>query len=377
MLYMPGGKQHRPRPRPVRQRRRGPRGRRSLARAGPARLHPVGHRGARGRLRARRRADRRGFGRGPAISRRDPARRAKARRRRPAGSSASCAIGYNSARAADRADGEGRHRRPPRSCRPPRSAARPRRATRSELPAFRAGSSPPRHARGQAFRRMFVTVLAPSRSLSHRRARSPPPRRRPSTGDLAAVQRAPRSRSQSMTATFSQTDRNGKMLTGTLTLKRPGKIRFQYEKGVPILIVADGGSLYLHRLFGEAGAALADRRTRRSACCSIPTRDITRYRQAGADRRSVDPVGRGERSQASRIWPDHADLRANARRPAGLMLQGWVALDAQNNRTTIRLSEPALQRAGFRRNVPLGRPGAGRVRENNRFRSSGRQVWPD
>ena len=38
------------------------RGRRSLARAGRARLHPVGHRGARGRrLRAGRRADRRGF----------------------------------------------------------------------------------------------------------------------------------------------------------------------------------------------------------------------------------------------------------------------------------------------------------------------------
>jgi outer membrane lipoprotein-sorting protein len=41
-----------------------------------------------------------------------------------------------------------------------------------------------------------------------------------------------------MTADFSQTDRNGKTLTGTLTLKRPGKIRFQYQKGVPQLIVA-------------------------------------------------------------------------------------------------------------------------------------------
>ncbi|MGH6782570.1 MAG: outer membrane lipoprotein carrier protein LolA, partial [Sphingomonadaceae bacterium] len=34
-----------------------------------------------------------------------------------------------------------------------------------------------------------------------------------------------------MTAAFAQTDRNGKTLTGTLTLKRPGRIRFQYQKG--------------------------------------------------------------------------------------------------------------------------------------------------
>ena len=39
--------------------------------------------------------------------------------------------------------------------------------------------------------------------------------------------------------------RNGKVLTGTFTLKKPGKLRFQYEKGVPILIVAEGGALTL------------------------------------------------------------------------------------------------------------------------------------
>jgi outer membrane lipoprotein-sorting protein len=46
-----------------------------------------------------------------------------------------------------------------------------------------------------------------------------------------------------MTASFVQTDRTGKSLNGTLKLKRPGRIRFQYEKGVPILIVGDGKAL--------------------------------------------------------------------------------------------------------------------------------------
>ena len=62
------------------------------------------------------------------------------------------------------------------------------------------------------------------------------------TGDLASVQGHLRSVA-TMTADFQQTDRAGKNVNGRLTLKRPGKIRFQYEKGVPILIVGDGKAL--------------------------------------------------------------------------------------------------------------------------------------
>ena len=46
-----------------------------------------------------------------------------------------------------------------------------------------------------------------------------------------------------MTASFVQTDRAGKSLTGQLSLKRPGKIRFQYQQGVPLLVVGDGKAL--------------------------------------------------------------------------------------------------------------------------------------
>ena len=46
-----------------------------------------------------------------------------------------------------------------------------------------------------------------------------------------------------MVAAFSQTDAAGKTLTGTLTLKNPGRIRFQYAAGVPLLIVGDGKAL--------------------------------------------------------------------------------------------------------------------------------------
>src|SRR3546814_12853090 len=59
---------------------------------------------------------------------------------------------------------------------------------------------------------------------------------------LAAGQQQLRS-TASMVADFVQIDRNGQRLSGTLTLKRPGKIRFQYQKGVPLLIVGDGSRL--------------------------------------------------------------------------------------------------------------------------------------
>jgi len=59
------------------------------------------------------------------------------------------------------------------------------------------------------------------------------------SGDLANAVAALRAIA-TMRADFIQTDRNGRQVRGVLTLKRPGKIRFQYEKGVPMLVVADG-----------------------------------------------------------------------------------------------------------------------------------------
>ena len=47
---------------------------------------------------------------------------------------------------------------------------------------------------------------------------------------------------QTMTANFVQTDSRGRSAAGTLQMKRPGKIRFQYGSG-DLLLVADGRTL--------------------------------------------------------------------------------------------------------------------------------------
>ncbi|WP_374293803.1 outer membrane lipoprotein carrier protein LolA [Sphingomonas sp.] len=156
------------------------------------------------------------------------------------------------------------------------------------------------------------------------------------TGDLASVQRHLQSVT-TMTADFSQTDRAGKVLTGTLTLKKPGKIRFQYEKGVPLLIVAEGGAL----TFIDYSVRQVQRWPIRNSPLGVlldPNRDITRYAKIvpSTDQRLVSVEANDPKH------PEYGRITLvfarDSAAPAGLMLQGWVALDSQNNRTTIRLS---------------------------------------
>ncbi len=141
----------------------------------------------------------------------------------------------------------------------------------------------------------------------------------------------------SMTAAFAQTDRNGRTLTGTMTLKRPGKIRFQYQKGVPQLIVADGRSLY----FIDYQVKQVDRWPIGNSPLAVlldPKRDIAKFaklKPTGDPRVISIEVHDGAHPEYGRIT---MIFQKNAAAPAGLMLQGWVALDSQNNRTTIRLS---------------------------------------
>ena len=140
-----------------------------------------------------------------------------------------------------------------------------------------------------------------------------------------------------MTAGFTQTDRAGKVLTGTLTLKRPGKIRFQYQQGVPLLIVGDGKAL----TFIDYSVKQVSRWPIGNSPLGVlldPTKDLSRFAKIvpAGDSRIVlaearDP-GRPEYGSITLAFA------RDAAAPSGLRLQGWVALDAQNNRTSVRLT---------------------------------------
>lgn len=156
-------------------------------------------------------------------------------------------------------------------------------------------------------------------------------------------------------ADFTQTDRNGQRSTGVLTLKQPGRIRFQYSPGIPLLIVSDGRALTLidyevrqvqrWPIGNSPLGALLD-----------PNRDVARY---GRLQPTGDP-GVVSVEVRDRAHPEYGVITLifvrKAGAPGGLELASWVALDSQNKRTTIRLANHqygiAVSDSAFRWNDP-------------------------
>jgi outer membrane lipoprotein-sorting protein len=140
-----------------------------------------------------------------------------------------------------------------------------------------------------------------------------------------------------MSANFTQTDRSGGMLTGKLLLKRPGQVRFEYQKDVPLLIVADGRALTMVDYEVKQVQRWPIRNSPLAALLD-PGQDLARFGKilptSSNDVISVevrDPK-RPEYGTITMIFVDKPGA------PGGLTLNGWVALDSKNNRTTIRLN---------------------------------------
>ncbi|MGX5712166.1 LolA family protein [Sphingopyxis terrae subsp. ummariensis] len=157
-----------------------------------------------------------------------------------------------------------------------------------------------------------------------------------SASTLTAVQSHLKSTS-SMTADFVQTDRNGQRLSGQLTLKRPGKIRFQYQKGVPLLIVGDGSRLTMIDYEVKQVQSWPVKNSPLGALLD-PDRDLAKYAK-------VVPTGNSDVLSVEVKDPKRPEYGTitmvfirDAGAPGGLRLRGWVALDSQNNRTRIDLS---------------------------------------
>lgn len=158
---------------------------------------------------------------------------------------------------------------------------------------------------------------------------------------------------QTMTADFTQTSASGAVARGKLTLARPGKIRFQYEPSVPMLIVADGKSLAMvdyevaqvskWPIKGTPLAVLLD-----------PNTDVARYG------RVLDP-GKGGLpgfvtvESKDKKHPEYGTITMYFARdrgaPGGLALSAWRVLDAQGNITQVQLANArfnvAVDKAAF------------------------------
>lgn len=139
-----------------------------------------------------------------------------------------------------------------------------------------------------------------------------------------------------MKADFRQTDRLGNTVTGELTLKRPGKIRFQYQDDVELLVVSNGRSLYMVDYEVKQVQRWPIRRSPLGALLD-PERDISKYGK-------LVPTGNPDVVSMEVRDPKRPEFGTitmifvrSATAPGGLQLTNWVAMDSQNHRTTVRL----------------------------------------
>ena len=149
---------------------------------------------------------------------------------------------------------------------------------------------------------------------------------------------------QSMTADFIQTDARNRSLRGTLALKRPGRIRFDYGEA-NMLLVGNGKTLtFVDYDVGQKSAWPIAKSPLSVLLSNKP--DLQRIARVVP---SDDPRVLLVRARDARR-PEFGTLILafvkSGSAPGGLLLEGWTAIDAQNKRTTVRL-------AGQRYNVAV------------------------
>ncbi|HEX4800521.1 MAG: LolA family protein [Myxococcales bacterium] len=137
-----------------------------------------------------------------------------------------------------------------------------------------------------------------------------------------------------MSANFVQTDSRGRSAAGTMQLKRPGKVRFEYGSG-DLLLVANGKTLtVIDYQVGQKSSYPLNRTPLGVLLSNSP--DLKGRAQIMPDTnskivsvRARDPAQYGSLTLVF--------LRSGSA-PGGLQLYGWTAIDAQNRRTTVKLS---------------------------------------
>ncbi len=154
--------------------------------------------------------------------------------------------------------------------------------------------------------------------------------------DIAKVE-AHLNAAQSMTADFVQSDAKGQSIKGTLQLKRPGRIRFEYAKGANMLLVANGKTLTFVDYEVGQKSSWAIGKSPLSVLLS-GNADLGRIARIIPTKDSRILVVRARDSRHPEFGTLILGFIRSPSAPGGLLLQGWTAIDAQNKRTKVSLS---------------------------------------
>lgn len=139
---------------------------------------------------------------------------------------------------------------------------------------------------------------------------------------------------QTMTANFTQTDARGRTQSGTLQMKRPGRIRFEYSGG-EVLLVADGKRLtFIDYAVGQKSSWPLGRTPLGPLLSNSPDFNGKAEILPNPDNRIV--VARAK--NAGQYGQLTLAFLRNASAPGGLQLYGWTAIDPQKRRTTVKLT---------------------------------------
>ena len=180
------------------------------------------------------------------------------------------------------------------------------------------------------FARALLSIAAPAALVA-----LPVPAAAAESADFAQVQRHLQA-VQSMTANFIQTDGKGRTARGTLQLKRPGRIRFEYSGG-DLLLVANGNRLtFIDYEVGQKNSWALNKTPLGMLLSVNPILKGNARLQPSGDPRTVI-IRAKDRNRPEYGTLILAFLRSPSA-PGGLQLYGWTAIDAQNKRTTVKLS---------------------------------------
>ena len=177
----------------------------------------------------------------------------------------------------------------------------------------------------------FARVLAPLAAAAMLAA----PSAASSSDDLRAVENH-LAQTQSMVSSFTQTDGKGRKMSGTMSLKRPGRIRFEYGGGANMLLVGNGKTLsFIDYEVGQKSSWPVAKSPLSVLLSAKPNLNrIAKIMPSENERVIVVRARDARRPEFGTLVM--AFMKAPGA-PGGLRLEGWTAIDAQNKRTTVRL----------------------------------------
>lgn len=139
----------------------------------------------------------------------------------------------------------------------------------------------------------------------------------------------------SLSADFTQSGADGRVLAGKLWLARPGKVRFQYDKA-PMLLVGDGRTLSFVDYEVKQVSQWPVRRTPLQILLAAEP-DLAPIARITTDTPDLVEVAARDPKR-----PEFGTLSIRFTRaagaPGGLALSGWTALDAQGGRSEVQLA---------------------------------------